>query len=297
MKTNYLKTIRSIGVIIIATLVISMSGCATKKAAWGSLEKGMNMKYSPNLEKQLSYESKSLFKQTMTVMNQEILVSADMMQVFSMKPVETENADLKFQVTLEDISFDLETPRGNMESDVSGVIGKSFDLTLSMYGEELDYAGAEDIGFELGTGETKRISSDIQAFFPNLPNYPIKTGDSWNSTDKVVDQTDNRKMTLEFNNINTFEQLETIHGYECMKINIIFTGTIEGKGSQEGMELNTTGKIKGSGTWYYAYKEGIFVSNAIDGTGTTETLVIGGPEEMTIPANRTFTMTTQLIPE
>jgi len=76
MKTNYLKTIRSIGVIIIATLVISMSGCATKKAAWGSLEKGMNMKYSPNLEKQLSYESKSLFKQTMTVMNQEILVSA-----------------------------------------------------------------------------------------------------------------------------------------------------------------------------------------------------------------------------
>jgi hypothetical protein len=271
-----------------------LPGCATKKAAWGSLKKGMNMSYAPGQEKELSYKATSNFVQEMSVMDQEFTVTADMMQVFKMKPMETENENLGYLVTVEDMSFKLQTPRGDIEPELGDIIGKSFELILTPNGKELEYSGAKKLVMEVATGDSKSIASDIAAFFPDLPGHPVRPGDSWKSIDEVRDGNDSKETILVFDNINTFDKLETYMGYDCMKINVVFTGTIEGEGTQEGMDLVTTGKVQGTGTWYYAYKEGIFVSSSVEGTGETETLVTGEGQEITIPADRTFTMTTQL---
>jgi hypothetical protein len=291
-----MKTTRNYSAVLMTALIFAMilPGCATKKAAWGSLKKGMIMSYIPGQQKTLSYKSTSNFIQEMSVMNQEITVTMDMMQAFKMEPMETENEDLAYMVTLDDMSFKLKTPRGDMEPEVGEIIGKSFELTLSPYGKELEYSGAEKLVIEIATGETKSIASDIAAFFPDLPDHPVKPGDSWKSKDVVRDANDSKETILVFDNINTFEKLESFMGYDCMKINVVFNGTIESEGTQEGMELVTTGEVSGTGTWYFAYKEGIFVSNSVEGTGETETLVMGEGQEITIPADRTFTMTTQL---
>ena len=79
-----------------------------------------------------------------------------------------------------------------------------------------------------------------------------------------------------------------------MKITMVFNGTLKGEGEQDGMELITTGDITGMATWYFAYKEGIFVSNVVEGTGKTTTQVIG-PQEMTLPATRVYTMKSELV--
>jgi hypothetical protein len=183
-----------------------------------------------------------------------------------------------------------------MDADLEDVIGKSFNFTLSKLGIELEFSGAKDITYNYGMGESKSISSDIQAFFPDLPDHPVKPGDSWESTDNIVEETQDSKMTMQFNNINTFEKLEEMNGYDCMKVNVVFTGTMNGKGMEEGMDLVTTGEIGGTATWYYAYKEGIFVSNLVEGTGKTITSV-KGPQDMEIPATRTYTMSTNLLLE
>ena len=281
---------------MIAALIFAMilPGCATKKEAWGSLKKGMNMRYSPDLDKQLAYETTSNFVQAMEVMGQEFEITADMAQGFIMTPKASDNDDLAYDVKLDNMSFKLATPRGDIEPEMDDIIGKSFELILSPYGKELEYAEAEKLRFDIAEGDSKSIATDIAAFFPDLPDHPVKVGDSWKSMDEVRDGNETKENVLTFDNLNTFEGIETFLGYECMKVNVIFTGTLQGGGTQEGMELSTTGEVEGSGTWYYAYKEGIFVSSSVEGTGKTETLVSGEGQELIIPATRTFTMTTQL---
>ena len=79
-----------------------------------------------------------------------------------------------------------------------------------------------------------------------------------------------------------------------MVINTSFTGIIKGEGQEQGMDLVTSGEIVGAGTWYFAYKEGVFVKSVNEGTGKTTTEV-KGPQEMSIPATRTYTMRTELV--
>jgi len=294
MKTKNLGTLSSIGLLMLAAIVISLSGCATKKAAWGSVKKGMNMKYDAQLDKELSYNSTSEFTQTMVVMEQEFDIIAENGQVFKFMPLASKDNDLEYVVTIGEMSSVIETPRGTMEADLEDVIGKSFNFTMSKYGVELDFSGADDLTYSYGTGETKSISSDIQAFFPDLPDYPVKPGDSWESVDNVIEQSGDSDISMQFNNIHTFEKLEEFNGYECMKVNVVFTGTLNGKSYQDDMELITTGDLSGTSTWYYAYKEGLFVSNVVDGKGKTVTKVFG-PQEMEIPAERVYTMKTELI--
>jgi len=294
MKTKNLGTLSSIGLLMLAAIVISLSGCATKKEAWGSLKNGMIMTYNFHPDKDLTYKNTMVFEQKMEVMEQEFTITADGNQVLSMKPIVSESKDLDYMVTVDEMSSKLITPRGEMIAKVDDVIGKSFNLTISRLGKELDYSGAEALIYDYGTGDTKSLSSDVQAFFPDLPDHPVKPGDSWESTDNIIENTSSGVLIMDIININTFEGVETLNGYECMKITMVFNGTLKGEGEQDGMELITTGDITGMATWYFAYKEGIFVSNVVEGTGKTTTQVIG-PQEMTLPATRVYTMKSELV--
>jgi hypothetical protein len=295
MKTKNLRTLSSIGWIILAAAIISLSGCATKKEAWGSLKKGMVMKYQPNPEKNLNYSSSTTFEQSMKVMEQEFNITSEGQHVLEMKPLIEKDNDLTYEVTIESMSSSINTPRGEMIAKTEEIVGKSFKLSISPLGNVIDYSGAEALTYDFGTGETKNFSSEVQAFFPDLPDHPVMIGDSWESTDEIIENTSGGNLIMEFTNINTFEKIETFNGYECMKIDVVYVGTFNGEGEQDNMTLITTGDVEGTATWYFAYKEGVFVGQTNDGTGVTNTEVIGGPQEMNIPASRVYTMKTELV--
>lgn len=280
-------------ILLVTGIAFVFAGCAAKKAAWGSLENGMIMKYQLNPDKELTYKSTHNFEQLMEINNQEISVTAEGNQTLLFKPLVTKSEDLTYEVTVTEMSSKIVSPRGEMVADLDEVIGKSFNFTFSRAGIELDFTGASDLKYKYGEVQEKSISSDVQTIIPDLPDHPVKPGDSWKSTDRIVEKTGSMEVKLVFDNVNTFEKLETYKGYECMKINVLFVGSLEGQGEEGGMDLVTTGKLGGSATWYYAYKEGIFVGNIAEGTGDTET-VVSGPQEMTIPATRNFLMKTEL---
>jgi hypothetical protein len=288
MKT---KNLHFVSLALVVAFMLAFSGCASKKEL-GSLETGMIMKYQASPEKELMYTGSFEFEQNMTVREQEYSVQAMAKQDFKMRPLVHKGDDLMYEVTIEDMSSSITAPQGEHSGDMKNVIGKSFSLTLSPQGKELDFSGAENITYNYGMGESKSLASDIQAFFPDLPDHPVKPGDSWESVDDIVEKGGSGQINLVFNHTHTFEKLETFNGYECMKINDVFTGTLDGKGAEQGMELVTKGELSGSGTWYYAYKEGILVSQAIEGQGTTNTEVVG--QDMNIPARRTYHMKTEL---
>lgn len=289
-----MKTKTLISLLIIAAAVVALSGCAAKKAAWGSLEKGMIMKYAYQGDQEWAYENTFDFKQEMEVMGQEFSITADGFQMMKMKPLPGDGGNQDISVTVTEMRSEMSTPRGKMSAKVEPVIGKEFKITISPLGKEIDYSEASALTYEYVEGENRSLAIDIQAFFPDLPDHPVKEGDSWESHDIVVEESGSGKIELEFNNLNTFEKLEEYNGYDCMKINVTFTGKIQGKGQQDDMDLVTRGELEGTGTWYFAYKEGILTGQIVNGTGTTKTDITGGPQEMTLPAKRTFSMTTQL---
>lgn len=289
-----MKTKKIIGLLLITAAIISLSGCAAKKAAWGSLEKGMIMKYTYHGDQDLTYQTTFDFKQEMEVMGQEITVKADGDQKINMKPLEGKGPNQDISVTVTEMRSEMTTPRGKMSAKLDEVINKPFKITISPLGKELDYSEAQELKYELVEGEMRSLAVDVQAFFPDLPDHPVKEGDRWESQDIVIEESGSGKIKMVFNNVNTFEKLEEMNGFECMKINVSFTGTIEGTGKQENMDLNTKGELEGSGTWYYAYKRGILISQDMNGDAETQTEVSGGPQDMTLPAKRTYSMTTRL---
>ena len=62
---------------------------------------------------------------------------------------------------------------------------------------------------------------------------------------------------------------------------------------EQGAELITTGEITGKDTWYFAYKEGIFVKIVTEGTAISTTTIPA--QNMEIPATRKYTMETELV--
>lgn len=87
---------------------------------------------------------------------------------------------------------------------------------------------------------------------------------------------------------------ETVNGLECVKITAAVTGTLEGEGEQMGMDLTFEGEIEGTDTWYFAYKEGIFVKMITDAF-TEGTITTSGAQSMTIPMRQETKIETKLI--
>ncbi len=293
MKTTRMKT--TLLIILAASVILILPGCATKKDAWGDVNSGIIMKYSYAPGNDYRYHNTFNFEQKMKVMEQEYTVTSKGEQVLNMQPQKAGNEELELRVTVDEMHAVINSPQGEMKAELDSIIGKSFNFTVSWNGKELEYSEADKLAYGFGTGEKKTIGSDVQGFFPDLPGHPVKPGDTWESHDKITESIGKGSIVMDITNYNTFEKLESYKGYECMKITYTFTGILTGKGEEAGMKMSTSGKLEGTGTWYFAYREGVFVSQSVEGQGTTETQITG-PREMTLPATRTYTMLTELKP-
>ncbi len=83
-------------------------------------------------------------------------------------------------------------------------------------------------------------------------------------------------------------------GLECVKVTADITGTLEGKGEQMGVQLAIQGEVQGTGTWYFAYKEGIYVKDTTS-FSSDATITTSGAQALTIPVNQETKMQTKLV--
>jgi hypothetical protein len=121
----------------------------------------------------------------------------------------------------------------------------------------------------------------------------VKIGDTWPDESTITEKSDSGEAIIHFSGINTFVGFETVDGMECVKVTGEGTGTIESKAEQGGMELVTTGEIKGTATWFFAYKEGIFIKQITE--GTVEGTVDVPSQGLQIPFTRESTSEIKLI--
>jgi hypothetical protein len=159
----------------------------------------------------------------------------------------------------------------------------------------MDYSGAEDLKYNLGDYADLNISSDFQTLFPDLPGNIIKVGESWDEIDTLVEKSGSGIMEFITSNRHELVGLETFQGHDCVRIKSTFTGTINGSGTMQGVATTTTGSLKGESTWFFAYKDGIFVNVNTDGVAETTTEASGEGRNVTIPATRDYVVVVDLV--
>lgn len=210
--------------------------------------------------KTLSYRTASSEKQYMQVNGQDLTTSTDSSLEFTAKPKSSKDGIHGITVTIDAMKIRMLGPQGDQSPTLTDIPGKSFDMSLTRLGKETDTSGAEAITYALGTS-SRDISSQFQAFFPDLPDHPVKQGDTWPSQDSVTEKTGGGDIFITLNHVNTLDGFETVDGVECVRIKTESKGTMKGNLEEGGASLALDGTMTGATTWYFAIKQGFLVKS------------------------------------
>jgi hypothetical protein len=295
----YLRKVLSVVlcVVAIAAVTVALTGCAAKTGAcaWGDLDTGLILEYRMSSGDAMSYSFTSSSIQTMEIQGQPVPVESVETLLFSVEPKGVKDGDHALGITIEDLSVTLSSPQGEIEADTENVVGESFDMTLSKLGTEGGLPDPDVLQYMIGSEGPKSVITGFGVIFPDLPEGPITIGDTWPTTVEISEQSDKGDVVITVAAINTLEGFETVDGFECARIAAVLTGTIEGGGTQQGAEWTMQSDMDGSGKWYFAYKEGILVSDVTEGTADGNIVVQAPNGEMTIPVSRDYSMVTELV--
>ena len=277
--------------------VLFLAGCAAKTAevkAWGDVQTGLILTYRIPADAALTYESSSDSSEVSEVMGQTIEVTTESASNYSFRTLGQIDGNPQLEVTVNKLSMDINSPQGGITPDMSGITGKTFKMTMSILGKELDTSEAAKLEYDLIGGQKRNLQSGFQTFFNDLPDRPVKVGDTWTGYDTIEESSETNSLTIESESTYTLVGFETVDGFECAKIETKVTGSITGKGTQQGMDLTTTGDLAGTDTWYFAYKEGYLISNKME-IEVDATVEVTGPANMTIPSTRVVNSEMSLI--
>jgi hypothetical protein len=262
MRTRCLMREIALAAFLLATLgpALSAAGPASAPAA-----KATVLEYKMPKGRVLTYQNKSEEAQVMEVMGQSMDTSTTGTSTVTFTSKDRKDKNFLLGVTIADMAVSITGAQGDMSPDLSSVKGKSFDMVLSPLGSEVDVSGAEAITYAIAS-ETRNLASGFKVFFPDMPGKPVNIGDTWPSTDSIVETTGSLTIRIDIQNANTLEGFETVDGMECARISAQATGTISGSGNQMGQDLTFTGTTKGKTVYYFAVKEGCYVKATSEST-------------------------------
>ena len=281
----------------VVAAVVALTGCAAKtgSCAWGDLDTGLILEYRMSGDDAISYRFTSNFVQTMEIQGQSVPIESTEILSFSVEPKSATDDGHALGITVDGLSVTASSPQGELEADTENIVGESFDMTLSRLGVEGGLPDPDALQYTMATQSGRSIIPGFGAMFPDLPDVPITVGDTWPATVEIAEENDEGSTVITINAVNTLVGFERVEGFECAKIASVLTGTIEGGGVQQGAEWTMLSDMEGAGTWYFAYKEGILVSDVTEGTADGSIVVSAPNGEMTIPVTRTYSMATELM--
>jgi len=283
MKTNVnVKIWKVLGIVVLA--VAFLAGCAAKKPFWGDPETGLIFQYRISSGQVLTYESNSMDVQSMEMMGQAVDTETNVTSSYTIQGKGlNKDKNILTEAKFNSLTIDVSSPQGDMDIDTSPVIGKPFGVTISPLGKELAYSGIDStMMISMGQAGNRSIKDLFRNPLQDLPDHPVKIGDSWTDKDSLTTPQGGLDITIITNNTLTFEGFEQVEGFECAKISVKGTGTIDGSGQQMGMDVALEGDLEIGGTLFFAYKKGLFVKTETE-TFTEMTAALSGQMNMTIP--------------
>ncbi len=253
----------------------------------------ISMKYKYPEDRSVTYKQTSKILQNMEIEGQQMQNIINTLFGCSVKSAGGSGPDLALEVRIDTVAQSVESPMGGAGGGVSGLSGKTFRMVISPSGKEIDLSGAANVTFNAASSGTTNLANNMLDFFPDLPAELVKQGDKWNAVDSVNASSESTSMRLLTNSENTFEGIEKVNGYDCIKITSNVSGTQTIKTVSQEMNVKVTGPYTGKYTTWFSVEEGYFIKTSSEAVlkGTIEISEMG----MTMPLTMTVSTTTDLV--
>jgi hypothetical protein len=279
---------------LLAAVALASTACA-QTASGMTQDKPVMLAYQMNPGMDLLYEFVSGYDQTTQVQGQDVPVHAMELIGFAVTPEGMEGSDYLINVTIDTISAIAEASGDTMVADVGGVIGRSFEMTLSKSGVEGNLPEAAALVINIGPQNDRSIVPAFVDMFPNLPEHEVAVGDTWPSEIKVTQPEGGGATNLMLKVHSTLDGYERYNGRDCVKISSRFVGQISGRGQQRGFGWSMQADTNGSSVCYFDFGAGVLVSDAVTGNADGSVTVHGPNGDEVSPLMRTYEMTTTLV--
>ena len=286
----------NVALVFLLTLALGalLTNCSSTKSAAGGSKKGTTLRYSFPENQVLKYRTGSDIQQTLDIFGQEMIIDIGQYLVYTSKLNSKSKDENQIHITIDTMDLFISSPQGDINPDMDGVNNKSFNMTLSSLGLGMDVSEAESIQFEISPGTKRNVAITFKFLFPRLPEKTLKIGDTWSLTDTIAEKYDNEEVTMIIEGDYALAGFETISGLECAKVTAVISGTRSGKANQQGMDMVSDGTMLGSGTFFFAFKDGYLVKDIskiiVDGT-----LDISGAQQGSFPMKYEVNNLTELI--
>lgn len=193
--------------------------------------------------------------------------------------LKTEKVDdlICFELTVNKLESSSEGGRRFRESrlDPEKIIGKRVRIKIKPTGEHSEITAIDSITFEQRSGQRDRGRrpgsrgnpvNQLRVAFFQLPDKPIKVGDSWTEDYKEPAQADagfsgrfSQERKVEGKSKYTVVGEEEKNGLNCFHIKVESEYSRESHGSMRGNNVNSEGEGESTADVWFAYKEGILV--------------------------------------
>jgi len=267
---------------LILTGTLFLIGCGSGSSMrGGNIETGMVLQYNIPQNNPLTYDMGTKVTQSVDAMGQTFETDIDTDYQFRIVSTGNDGGSQQLQVTINSINLTVESPQGSMNPDVSNLSGQQFNMSLSPSGKEQLISDMNELAINLGEGQSQNLGTDFGSFFPDFSMESVMIGDTWSTVDSMNLSTGGADLDMVYQKQHTIEGREMMNGFDCIRVVSDVTGTMQGTGSQGGFNMDITGDIAGTDTWYFAFQEGILVQSTSDYSTDAEISVQGMSMPMT----------------
>lgn len=268
----------------VAILCLALGLGGTPPQAEKAAPEAMILRYKMPEGGVLRYRETGETREIQEAMGQSLETIASSKRTQTFRGKGRKGADFLIGVTVDEWAYTIFNPAGDFSPDLKEVTGKTFDMVLSPLGTEVDVSAGRALTYAVG-GRTLNVASQFEFFFPDLPEKPVRVGDTWPTRFTIRDPGGESSRRTDIEILNTVEALEVIEGRDCLRIASTLAGVVAGTGKQQDLELRFEGTVKGTDVWYFAPREGLFVKSASDIT-TEMKITVSGAQGIVVPVTQ-----------
>jgi len=265
--------------------------CAAKQSEpWGNAEKGFVLTYHVDPGTKFTITSTGTTEMVSDQMGNEVVVLIDGGGEDAYEVITGGNeTGMTLEMEYKARSQNLDSPQGSASTDFSEVLGKIVKYTVSPVGKVDGLEGFDELP-EIMSASQEKITKEIwelgaKASFPMLPEKAVKFGDTWTDSDEQDLPASGGTLKIISSSTYTLVEEAVKDGFDCVKIEVANTVTMNGTMEQQGMPLKITRETKGTETIYFAYKKGMYLSretgSKAEGIVTVESMGIEIPQNIT----------------
>ncbi|MBN2862396.1 MAG: hypothetical protein JXN62_04480 [Bacteroidales bacterium] len=292
MKNSIILTRKSISVLFVSILLIKPAFC-NQPVAPSPAKADANLKYTYPADKSVRYLNTGNVIQKMDIEGQEMQTIVKTSLGCSVKSAGTSDQNLKLEISIDEMSQNIESQGGNYGGPITDISGKVFTISLTNKGKETDLSEAKAITYNPSSGGATDLSASFSDFFPDLPSADVIPGDTWNAYDSLNIITESSSMNTKTKFEAKYEGNEIIEGVECAKISYNLSGTQTIFTESEGYDVKVIGPFTGTAVLFFSPELHYFIrySSTINMKGNVEVLGM----DMIIPIDMEITSETKVV--